>query len=77
MSATIIEPEIKPDIIKKAIEYLRENEPYGPVQITDPDIQFANKIGYMDAILMLEKFTVEGGYDTDDYIEGYFAGMGT
>ena len=77
MAATITEPEIRPEIIKRAIEYLKENEPYGPLQLTDHDIQFANKIGYKDAIRILEKFVVEGGYDTDDYIEGYFAGMGT
>jgi len=74
MAATITEPEIKPEIIRKAIEYLKEKSPYN-----DPDSMFVGNngsamIGYKNAIHKLEKFAVEGGYDTDDYIEGYFIG---
>ena len=72
MAATIIEPEIKPEIIKKAIEYLKENDPMGERKLSDANDVMSCRIGYQNAIRMLEKFTVEGMYDTDDYIEGYF-----
>jgi hypothetical protein len=74
MAATIIEPEIKPEIIKKAIEYLKSNDPMGERKLSDTSDVMSCRVGYQNAIRMLEKFTVEGMYNTDDYIEGYFVG---
>ena len=64
VAANIIEPDYNvPKVLRVLIEYLRANEPYGPLQLTDPEIQFANKVGYVDAIRNIEKFIVEGGHD--------------
>ena len=73
MAATIIEPEIKPDIIKNAIEYLEKNNKMGERSLSDSNEVMSYRVGYQDAIRNLLKFTVEGEYNTDEYIEGYFA----
>ena len=63
MAAKLIEQDYNVQkVCRDLIEYLKANEPYGPLQLTDQDIQFANKIGYTDAIRNIEKFIVEGGH---------------
>ena len=74
MAATIIEPEMKPEIIKKAIEYLKANDPLGERSLDDSNDVMSCRVGYQNAIRNIEKFVFDGGYDTDNYIEGHFVG---